>query len=61
MVIRPPRRAILSVDPPAPHKPALFQRALHVDIIGVGVGTHRQALRTVSFITILSLCIGNTA
>ena len=44
MVIRPPRRAILSVDPPAPHKPALFQRALHVDVIGVGVGTHRQAL-----------------
>ena len=54
MVICPPRRAILSVDPPAPHKPALFQRALHVDVIGVGVGTHRQALRTVSSITILS-------
>lgn len=44
MVICPPRRAILSVDPPAPHKPALFQRALHVDVIGVGVGAHRQAL-----------------
>lgn len=34
----------LGVDPPAPHKPALFQCALHVDVIGVGVGTHGQAL-----------------
>ena len=32
MVIRPPRRAILSVDSPAPHKPALFQRCVSVTL-----------------------------
>ena len=44
VVVRQPRGAVLGIDRAAAHKAGCRERALHVDVVGVGIGPQRQPL-----------------